>query len=161
MSHDPDGENPNDIVTEEVVDLDNEEELLKYIQKERLKLYGGVKKAALGGDVKATRAADAVLKSLENQPLALRKLDVENKSADNMGAMAAAISEVLDRNGTAATRHDGGDGEGAAGPDFDVSDMPIVTLKQGIATTESSEVDLEEIITKGVNSGSFDNQDED
>lgn len=147
---DPDGENPNTERPVVLPDFDSEEDVFKFVQLQRGELYKGIRASALEGDVKSARVCDALLKSMENQPMQLKKIEVDDKAATNMGEFAKAISEALDNGGVGVTRHDDSTVPEDYTPNFDESEMPSVKLKDGIASTGSNDVDLDKIIQEGI-----------
>lgn len=160
MAHDPDGENPNILNDVALPDFDDEDAVFRFVNQERGQLYLGIHSHAKAGDVKAGRLAETYLKALENQKLQRKKLEVEDKSATNMGEFAKVISEALDKGGVGVSRHEGTEIPKDYTPDFDVSEMPSVKLKEGIASTGSNDVDLDQIISTGL-AKSGNSQDED
>lgn len=147
---DPDGENPNTMQNIELPDFDDEASVFKFVQQQRGNIYSQLRSSALSGDTKSARVCDALLKAMENQPMQLKKIAVDDKAASNMGEFAKAIADALDSKGIGVVRHDETDIPNDYTPEFDTSEMPNVKLKEGIANTGSNDVDLDKIIQEGI-----------
>lgn len=147
----------------EEVNLQDEEEVLSYTKIVKHQLAQKFAADALNnGDTKCGNLAAKLLDSLDKAVFTNRKIKVEDKNADTNAALAAQAAEILDSHNLKVTRHSESITDGVYEEvTFDVSAMPTISLKDGIADVGTGEVDISEIVSKGLSRMGSSQEDED
>lgn len=144
------------------IDVDNEEEVIRYANSIRHELTESFKTYAVAGDTKAGNLIRGLVGDMTKDIFTGRKIKVEDKNADTNAQFAREFAAMMDENDQRVKRHDNKAGDTAGDmPDFDVSEMPELELPEGLVSQGTPEVDIDRIVSEGLAKSGRGSEDED
>lgn len=141
------------------LNLQDEQAVLEYAQRNRHELIELLKTFAHTGDTKTINVIRGLLKDMDSSVYTNRRIQVESKDADTNAELARQAALLLDQAGIGVRRHDGEDSDYA--PDFDVSAMPVINLDPSVTSNSDGIVDIDAIVAEGLKKTRGDSSDED